>query len=120
MGGSGKTLATGPNDKIFINFIGHGLVGLSVFGNYGSDLENPIDNTIYANELIEIFEKMYQDKRYDEMVVFWNSCFSGSMFDKFLKNNTKVYAVSAQTPTDLSRACKRNSSRNAETGGGGK
>jgi len=116
--GSRKTLATGPNDKLFINFVGHGGVGASVFGNFGSDIDNPIDNLIYANELNEIFENMNRDKRFGEMVVFWMSCFSGSMFDKFLKNDTKVYAVSAQKPSGYSWACASRSSHKGETGTG--
>lgn len=95
--GSRKTLKTGPKDRIFIYFADHGGPGMSQFGN-------TTHNILYATNLTDTFTKMNQEKKYSEMVLYWESCYSGSMF-LHLPNNINVYALSASNATQSSWAC---------------
>ena len=92
--GSGKTLNTGPKDRIFVYFADHGDSGFSYFG----------DGILKATDLLDTLNMMHTNKKYNEMVIYWESCFSGSMFQN-LSTNINVYALSAANSTQSSYAC---------------
>lgn len=96
--GSGKTLNTGPKDRIFVYFADHGGPGLSQFGN------NSHHGMLYATNLTDTLNEMHKQKKYGEMVLYWESCNSGSMFLN-LSSNINVYALSAANATQSSFAC---------------
>ena len=93
--GSGKTLTTGPNDRVFIYFADHGGPGVSMFGR----------GMLKATNLTDTILAMHKNKKYKEMVIYWESCHSGSMFQNLLPNNINVYALSASSPDEESYAC---------------
>ena len=96
--GSRKTLKSGPNDRVFIYFADHGGPGMSQFGN------NTSHNILFASNLTETIKLMYKGKKYSEMVLYWESCNAGSMFQN-LPNNINVYALTAANATQSSWAC---------------
>ena len=66
--GSGKTLKTGQNDRIFVFFADHGGPGFSRFG--GGNLK--------ATDLMDTLDSMHKENKYNEMVIYWEACESGS------------------------------------------
>jgi legumain len=48
---------------------------------------------------------MHKEEKFKEMVIYWESCHSGSMFQNLLPNNINVYALSASSPDQESYAC---------------
>jgi len=96
-GGSGKTLKTGPNDNIFFFYADHGGPGISGFGSVGPYMK--------ATLLNKAIKKMYDEKRYNKMAIYWESCESGSMFAKLLKDDINVFVATAANPTESSYAC---------------
>lgn len=93
--GSRKTLKTGPNDRIFIYFADHGGPGVSLFGK----------GLLHATNLTDTIIQMHEDTKFKEMVIYWESCHSGSMFQNLLPNNINVYALTASSPKEESYAC---------------
>ena len=97
--GSKKTLSSGPNDRIFLSFESHGDIEVSMFG----------DESLEALRLIDTLEQIHDMNRYNKMVIYWMTCFSGSMFRKYRERyeNINIYAVSSQTPYKSSLACRQ-------------
>eukprot|EP00124_Ichthyophonus_hoferi_P002861 Ihof_evm6s216 gene=Ihof_evmTU6s216 len=87
--GSGKTLRSGPNDHVFINFSGHGSVGMLSF---------PDHSVLTSVELTRILVTMNMKKKFSKLVFYLNSCSSGSMFEHLLPPNINVYANTASDP----------------------
>ena len=59
---------------------------------------------------------MHSQKMYKEMVIYWESCESGSMFSKLLPDDIKVLAVTAANPKESSYACYQSSALNTFLG----
>jgi len=93
--GSGKTLASGPNDNIFVYFADHGAKGLVAFG----------EATLKATDLNKAIKDMYAAKKYNKMVFYVEACESGSMFKRLLADNVNVFATTASNATTSSYAC---------------
>ncbi|XP_042203081.1 legumain-like [Homarus americanus] len=93
--GSGRVLRSGPNDRVFINMVDHGAPGIFAF---------PAEY-LSATALSNTFLKMHQEHRYRQMVVYVESCESGSLFQRMLPDDIEVYAVSASSPKESSYAC---------------
>lgn len=89
-----KVLRSGRNDTIFIYLSDHGSSGLFGFPN----------STLYAQDLIETIKGMARDEKFSKMVIYMESCFSGSMFSE-LPRDIHVYAVTAASPYQSSYAC---------------
>ncbi|KAK8761364.1 hypothetical protein V5799_027369 [Amblyomma americanum] len=94
-GGSGKVIASGPNDHIFVNFADHGAPGIIAF---------PHDE-LHAKPFINVIKKMHQEKKFAKMVIYIEACESGSMFDGLLPKNVDVYATTAANDKESSFAC---------------
>ena len=94
IGGSGQVLQSGPEDKVFINFVNHGGSGLVAM---------PVGDYLYADQLNAALEQMNQTNMYSELVFYLEACESGSMFsDGLLSNNTRIYATTASNPQESS------------------
>jgi len=93
--GSGKTLASGPNDNVFVYFTDHGAKGLVAFG----------ENFLKATNLTSAIKEMHEAKKYKKMVFYVEACESGSMFKGLLPENINVYATTASNATTSSFAC---------------
>ncbi|DBA04769.1 TPA: hypothetical protein N0F65_004406 [Lagenidium giganteum] len=69
--GGRKVLESGPEDRVFVNFIDHGARGFICF-THGAMLK--------AKELRNALQTMHADKKYKELVFYVEACESGSMF----------------------------------------
>jgi hypothetical protein len=100
-----KVLETGPNDDVFIYLADHGAKGLFCF---------PQDNDVLtATQLLTTLNWMYENQRYRQLVIYIESCESGSMFmGRHVNNRTlaemNIYATTASTPSEPSYACYLN------------
>jgi legumain len=68
---AGKPVLTSTaNDNVFVNFVDHGGVGLIAFPR----------QHLPANQLLQFFTTMHQQKMYKQLVFYVEACESGSMF----------------------------------------
>lgn len=89
--GSGRVLESTSNDRVFINFVDHGGVGLIAFPN---------QPYLYADDLQKALQKMHDNKMYKELVFYMEACESGSMFKGF--NTPNIYATTAANAKESS------------------
>ncbi|XP_072523785.1 legumain-like [Salminus brasiliensis] len=93
-GGPKKVLQSDENDTIFIYLSDHGNKGVFAF---------PKDY-LYASDLIHTINEMAGRQQFSKMVIYMESCCSGSMIEH-LSKNTEVYGVSASSPYESHCAC---------------
>jgi legumain len=94
--GSGKVIASGPDDYVFVNFADHGAPNLIAFPH----------GELHAKDLIKTIDYMNMTQRYKQMVFYVEACESGSMFDKNkLAPNINVFATTAANGKESSYAC---------------
>ncbi|KAM0058405.1 putative legumain protein [Helianthus debilis subsp. tardiflorus] len=92
-GGSGKVVDSKPNDRIFIYYSDHGGPGT---------LGMPNLPNVYAKDFIEVLEKKHAAGTYKEMVIYVESCESGSIFEGLLKENMNIYVTTASNADENS------------------
>ncbi|XP_071696360.1 vacuolar-processing enzyme-like isoform X2 [Rutidosis leptorrhynchoides] len=92
-GGSGKVVDSKPNDRIFIFYSDHGGPGT---------LGMPNMPNIYAKDFIEVLVKKHAAGTYKEMVIYVESCESGSIFEGLLKENMNIYVTTASNAKENS------------------
>merc|ERR1719487_346014 len=102
--GSGKTLKSGPKDRVFIFFSDHGAPGLIAFPGY---------KMLYAKDLIPVLTSMSNSQKFDQLVFYLEACESGSMFNKLSDSKLRIYATTASNPFESSYACDYNSGAGA-------
>lgn len=93
-GGNGRVLESQKTDNVFIYFSDHGAVGLVAFPS----------TQLYADKLNNAIEEMHKSNMYKKLVFYLEACESGSMFNKSLKKDIKVYATTAANPNESSWA----------------
>ncbi|VVC32207.1 Peptidase C13, legumain [Cinara cedri] len=93
--GSGKVIEGGPHDTIFISFADHGNTGVVAFPN----------DFLFADDLNLALDTMFLNKMYSKMLLYFEACNSGSMFDGFLSEVTKVFAITSAGPREDSWGC---------------
>ncbi|XP_036427718.1 legumain-like [Colossoma macropomum] len=93
-GGQKKVLKSGKNDTIFIYLSSHGGKGVLSFP----------EKDLHASDLVDTINKMSGRQQFAKMVIYVESCNSGSMIAD-LPKNAQVYGVSASTPDEPSCAC---------------
>lgn len=86
---SGRVLESGEYDNVFIYYVDHGAY-LSV--------ALPDGSLLYADQLLSYLKTMKSLKKFYRLVIYVESCHSGSMFDGILPDDLGVYAVSASNP----------------------
>jgi len=74
----------------------HGTVG---------EVEMPSGSPLYATKFVAAIQLMHSRNMYAKMVVYIESCESGSMFNNLLPKNINVYATSASSPDESSWGC---------------
>jgi glycosylphosphatidylinositol transamidase (GPIT) subunit GPI8 len=89
---NGPVLKSGPSDKVFVNFVDHGGVGIVAFPN------GPL---LHASELSQTLKTMQQKKMFQELVFYMEACESGSMFPD-LTPNGKILALTASNAQESS------------------
>ncbi|GLJ09918.1 hypothetical protein SUGI_0118300 [Cryptomeria japonica] len=92
-GGSGKVVASGPNDHIFIYYTDHGGPGV---------LGMPSGPFLYAEDLIDVLKKKYAAGTYKEMVFYLEACESGSIFEGLLPEGMNIYVTTASNAEESS------------------
>ncbi|KAH7962124.1 legumain [Rhipicephalus sanguineus] len=93
-GGSGKVIASGPKDHVFLYFADHGAPGLLAFPN----------GVLHAQPFMNVIKSLNK-KTFAEMAIYIEACESGSMFDGLLTAYVSVYATTAANPYESSYAC---------------
>ncbi|CAG2107835.1 unnamed protein product [Medioppia subpectinata] len=110
----------GPNDHIFVFFMGHGSVDLNMYIYIAHKLQESIDfprGTLFAKDLINELKGMHHAQRYAKLLFYLEAIDSGSMFDKLLPADINVYAVTSSKPDQASWACCYDTVRKAYVGG---
>jgi len=90
--GSGRVLESTENDRVFINFVDHGGVGLIAFPN---------QPYLYKKDLHAALLQMYNTSMYKELVFYLEACESGSMFQNF-PTNISAYVTTAANAKESS------------------
>mmetsp|Transcript_89049 Transcript_89049/g.157742 ORF Transcript_89049/g.157742 Transcript_89049/m.157742 type:complete len:491 (+) Transcript_89049:91-1563(+) len=88
----GKVLKSTASDRVFLNFVDHGGVGLVSF---------PHGPFLHAMALHKALTAMKQKKMYKELVFYMEACESGSMFPQ-LSPKDGIYAVTAANARESS------------------
>jgi legumain len=104
--GSGKVIESGPNDHVFVNFVDHGATGILAF---------PVGE-LTAKQLNDALNKMYNEKRYQKLVLYIEACEAGSMFRNVLSDKINVFATTASDYDESSYACYYDSKRGTYLG----
>jgi len=104
--GSGKVIASGPNDHVFVNFVDHGATGILAF---------PVGE-LTVKQLNDALLKMNKEKRYGKLVLYVEACESGSMFRNVLPNNINIFATTASDYDESSYACYYDAKRQTYLG----
>ncbi|KAL8196192.1 hypothetical protein R6Q57_025192 [Mikania cordata] len=85
-GGSGKVIATKPQDRIFVFYSDHGAPGVIGMPNLPY---------IFADDFIQVLKTMHAKRAYNEMVIYLESCESGSFFEGLLPEDVNIYVTTA-------------------------
>jgi len=88
----GKVLKSGPKDRVFLNFIDHGGVGIIAFPN------GPL---LHASQLSKALQTMQKKDMFKELLFYMEACESGSMFPD-LTESGKIFAVTASNAKESS------------------
>ncbi|CAL9237727.1 unnamed protein product [Arabidopsis halleri] len=92
-GGSGKVIASKPNDHIFVYYADHGGPGV---------LGMPNTPHIYATDFIETLKKKHASGTYKEMVIYIEACESGSIFEGIMPKDLNIYVTTASNAQESS------------------
>jgi legumain len=96
-GGSGKVIASGPQDKVFVYYADHGGPGI---------LGMPDGETyLYGKDIVSTLEAKAAAKGFAQLVFYLEACESGSIFEGTLPANIKVYATTAANAEESSWGC---------------
>jgi legumain len=94
--GSGKTVKSTANSKIFVYFADHGGPGL---------IAMPHGGYLYTKDLQSTVSDMFNNKQYKELVLYIEACESGSMGDQMGYESMNAYMFTASNPHVSSYAC---------------
>ena len=87
-----KVLQSTNKDHVFVYFSDHGAPGLVAM---------PV-GTLYAKDLIKTLDKLHANDAYKRMVIYVEACESGSMFKDLLKEDHRIYGVTASNERESS------------------
>jgi len=94
--GSGKVIASGPDDNVFVYFADHGAPDIIAFPT----------SELHSKDLQEAITNMDKNNQYKQMVFYIEACESGSMFNRHkLATNINVFATTAANGAESSYAC---------------
>ena len=102
--GTGRVVASGPSDRVFVYFADHGAPGMLAFPSH----HLVVPTKLYARDLISTLQNMHKQQKYAEMLLYVEACESGSMFDGLLREDLNILAVTAASPFESSFACYYN------------
>jgi len=87
-----KVLKTNENSHLFLFFSDHGAPGHVMFPN----------TKLFADELNDTLQYMYDKQMYQEFVIFIEACESGSMFQNIDLASINAWALTATNATNPS------------------
>ncbi|GKT20383.1 Peptidase C13, legumain like protein [Aduncisulcus paluster] len=93
-------------DKVFVFFSDHGSYGHICF---------PSGGNLYADQLKDTVNYMYTNAMYDQLVVYIEACYSGSMGDVF-PTDADAYLTTAANDMESSYACYWDATRACYSG----
>jgi len=93
--GSGKVIASGPNDHVFVNFVDHGATGILAFPT----------GELTVKQLNDALNQMFKQKKYAKLVLYIEACEAGSMFRNVLSSKINAFATTASDYDESSYAC---------------
>ena len=93
--GSGKVLATGPGDMVFVYYADHG--GTLVLGT-------PSGPFLRAHDLVDTLKAKAAKSGFRKMTLYVEACESGSIFSGLLPGNLSIYVTTAANQTESSWA----------------
>jgi legumain len=96
-GGSGKVIASGANDIVFVVYSDHGgpgILGMPEGQSY-----------LYGKDIVQTLQTKAAAKGFAQLVFYLEACESGSIFAGTLPANIKVYATTASNPDESSWGC---------------
>lgn len=93
--GSGKVIASGPHDRVFVFYSDHGAAGV---------VGMPTGDFLYADEFVKTLRQKHRRHGFKEMVLYIEACESGSMFEGLLDNDLEIYATTASNAYESSWA----------------
>lgn len=105
--GSGRVVNSTDKDNIFVFYTDHG----------GSGVLSFIGGILYAVDLMATLKTMTINKKYSKIVFFTEACYSGSMFENILPNDTGIYAMTSANHHESSYATYYSSIIRAYLGG---
>jgi len=97
VGGNGKVLKTNESSKVFVYFVDHGAPGFIYFPEIEHD-------KLYGDVINATLYDMYINKKYSELVLYMEACYSGSLFEGILPEEWNIYVMTAANPHEPSRA----------------
>jgi legumain len=87
-----RVLESDRDSDVFLYFIDHGSTGfLQVQEQF-----------LYADQLNETFNYMWEHGLYRKLVFYVEACYSGSLFENILADNQNVYVVTSAAPKEPS------------------
>eukprot|EP00798_Chlamydomonas_sp_ICE-L_P020088 gene20088-26806_t len=122
--GTGRVIASGPEDRVFVFYSDHGSTGIigMPFGPflYADELHATMRRKfemkgfkeavlyieacpfLYADELHATMRRKFETKGYKEAVLYIEACESGSMFQFLGYGSINAYVATASNPTESS------------------
>ncbi|CAG2169592.1 unnamed protein product [Oppiella nova] len=85
-----KVIKSNPKNRIFVYLMSHGETEIFVFPN----------EILYATDLVNTLGELYKQNKYDQLVLYIESCKSGSMLANKLPNTWNIYAMTASQPDE--------------------
>ncbi|KAK9819348.1 hypothetical protein WJX74_009216 [Apatococcus lobatus] len=93
IGTSGKTIRSGPDDRVFVYYADHGAPGI---------VGMPSGSFLYADQLHKTLREKAARKGFKDMVIYMEACEAGSMFEGVLSDDLNVYATTAANSEESS------------------
>jgi legumain len=93
-GGSGKVIASGPNDMVFVYYADHG--GTGILGMPEGE------SYLYGKDIVSTLQTKAANKGFKQLVFYLEACESGSIFEGSLPENINVYATTAANAEESS------------------
>ncbi|KAF8065562.1 Vacuolar-processing enzyme [Scenedesmus sp. PABB004] len=90
--GSGRVLASGPADRVFVFYSDHGAAGV---------VGMPSGPFLYADQLLGAVRRKLHAGGFKELVMYIEACESGSMFEGLLDDNLAAYVTTAANAVDV-------------------
>ncbi|KAK9868632.1 hypothetical protein WJX84_003492 [Apatococcus fuscideae] len=93
IGTSGKTIKSGPEDRVFVYYADHGAPGI---------VGMPSGSFLYADQLHKTLREKAAHKGFKDLVIYMEACEAGSMFEGVLNADLNVYVTTAANAQESS------------------